>query len=145
MHSVKRRSWRVKMSIFQCTCSKSHLQRAKKLIFYYMQSKKTFQEGENVDISLYVQQKSPPASQQGRPLNRRFKHQKQIYIFLFVFFLCFYLRNQIFRLGSSGSTFGGSQGGHNHLWRVKMLIFHYTLSKNTFWEGENVDISLCVQ
>ncbi len=64
------------MLIFHYTCSKSDLRRAKMLIFHYTQSKKTFREGENVYISLYVQQQSPPASQQGCPFKRIFKNQK---------------------------------------------------------------------
>ena len=54
-HRAKRRSGRVKILIFHYTCSKSHLRRVNMSIFHYTQSKKRFREGENVDISLYVQ------------------------------------------------------------------------------------------
>ena len=133
------------MLIFHYTCSKSDLRRAKMLIFHYTQSKKTFREGENVNISLYVQQKSPPASQQGCPFKRSCKNRKQIQL-LFICFLFALFKNCDFQAWELREYFWGFPCvSHNHLWRIKMLIFQYTQSKKTFWEGENVDISLYLQ
>ena len=44
----------MEMPMFHYTYTKSSLRRAKMLIFYYMCSTKTFWNGGNVDISLYV-------------------------------------------------------------------------------------------
>ena len=86
----------------------------------------------------------------GHPVMRSCKNNKQMLIY-FISFLWFYLNNLIFRLGSFGSTFGGSQGGAiissggSKCWyfnicrakrlprRVEMLLFHYTYSKSHLW------------
>ncbi len=47
----------------------------------------------------------------GVPSRGASKIKNKIIFYLFVFFLSFNYKNQIFRLGSSGSTFGGSEGG----------------------------------
>ena len=70
--------------------------------------------GENVDISLYVEQNTSPDGATNVLLDG-------------VNIMYFIIRGEKLDCqGSSQEYFWGPRGGYNHLWRVNVVIFQYT-------------------
>ena len=133
------------MLIFHYTCSTNYLQRVKMLIFHYTQSKKTFREGKCLYFIIRVV-KVTSGKPAGASLQEELQKSETNLNFFYLFYFVFLFQKLDFQDRELREYFQGVPGwDHNHLWRLKMLIFHYTQSKKTFREGENVDISIYVQ